>query len=294
MTHLRYLIGLLVLFAISGPLAVGCQDSDDSINRQLDVVYSSPAGEPLKLDFVRPRGDGPFPLVVCIHGGGWRQGSRTEYKDFQTNMAGQGIASASVQYRLAPQATFPAPLDDIKAALEFLLADSSQFKIDASRIIWFGGSAGGHLALLVGLEDRPNYRTRLILNGAGPTDLRTFRSLPTGDDVLKRFVTRNSSELLEDFLGTPDRKADVFKRASPIEHVRKEGPRIVTIHGGKDDIVPLAQAQLLHSKLREIKASERLIVGASGGHDFATWDPKERTDALLALIDEIQKAVKEK
>lgn len=275
---------------VLGSLALGCQPVDDSIVRQLDVEYSTPDGESLKLDFVRPAGEGPFPVVIAIHGGGWRTGSRTEYKDFQTNMARLGVATAAVQYRLAPQFKFPAPLDDVSAALKFLLDDPEQFKLDPQRVIWMGGSAGGHLALLAGLQQDDSYQTRLIINVAGPTDLRTFESLESGDAALKQYVSRDSAELLEDLLGSTDRTADVYRQASPIEFIRAEGPRIVTFHGEKDDIVPVTQGRTLHEKLKEIGASERLFIAASGGHDIGRWAPGELTTAMLAMIEEIQKA----
>ena len=267
------------------------QASDDNLVRLPDVVYDQPAGKPLHLDYVRPQGEGPFPLVVCIHGGGWRQGSRTDYKDFQTNMAGMGVATASVQYRFAPEAKFPAQLEDIRSALKFVLADSGKFRADAKRVLWMGGSAGGHLALLAGLEPSQNHTTKLIVNVAGPTDLRTFKSLPSGDAVLKTYVSRNSSELLEDLLGTSDRKAAIYATASPVTHLRAGAPRIVTCHGEKDDLVPIAQAEALHEKLHELKASELLIRSKSGGHDFGSWETSERTSALIKIVEEIKTAI---
>jgi|GEM_PF-709788 len=277
------------------PLAfAGCGPSDTHF-RLLDVEYDRPGGrQPLALDFVRPRGEGPFPLVVCIHGGGWRQGSRTEYAEFQSTMAGKGIATVSVQYRLAPAAKFPAQSQDLRNALNFVLADNARFRVDPKRVIWMGGSAGGHLASLAGFEKHDAFETRLIVNVAGPTDLRTFRSLPSGDEVLKKYVTRNSSELLEDLLGTADRSAEIYREASPVEHIRPSGPRVLTLHSEKDDMVPIEQAETLHAKLRAAGVSEKLFRVKSGGHDLATWDAGERLEALTQVVAEIEAAAKPK
>lgn len=273
-------------------MVLSAQSADDGLVRLPNVIYARPDGKPLHLDFVRPQGDGPFPLILCVHGGGWRVGSRTEYKDFQTNMAKAGIATAAIQYRLAPQSTFPAPLQDLRQALKHVLASPDEFHIDPQRVIWMGGSAGGHLVLLAGLEKSDTYRTRLIINVAGPTDLRTFQSLPAGDAALKKFVTRDSSELLADLLGSADRTAPIYRDASPIEHLRPDCPRIVTYHGEKDDIVPIAQAEALHEKLRELKASEKLFKAKSGGHDLGGWEANERLEALLDVVKEIQAAIR--
>lgn len=273
-------------------LAVGASLAEDGIVREPNIVYAEPDGKPLHLDFMRPEGPGPFPLVICVHGGGWRAGSRADYKAFQTNMAKQGIATASVQYRLAPAAKFPAQTDDVRNALNFVLADPQRFRADPRRILWMGGSAGGHLALLVGLEKSEAYTTRLIVNVAGPTDLRTFQSLPSGDDALKKHVSRDSSELLIDLLGSADRTADIYREASPIEHVRADSPRIVTYHGEKDDIVPISQADSLHAKLRELKVPERLFKAKSGGHNIGAWDKDELLASMLDMAKEIQTAIK--
>lgn len=273
-------------------LAVGASLAEDGIVREPNIVYAEPDGKPLHLDFMRPEGPGPFPLVICVHGGGWRAGSRADYKAFQTNMAKQGIATASVQYRLAPAAKFPAQTDDVRNALNFVLADPDRFRVDPRRILWMGGSAGGHLALLVGLEKSETYTTRLIVNVAGPTDLRTFKSLPSGDDALKKHVSRDSSELLIDLLGSADRTADIYREASPIEHLRAHSPRIVTYHGEKDDIVPIFQADSLHAKLRELKVPERLFKAKSGGHNIGAWDKDELLASMLDMAKEIQTAIK--
>ncbi len=277
---------VLILFLFSG-----CGPRDDNV-RLPDVVYSRPASDPLKFDFVRPQGTGPFPLVVCIHGGGWRKGDRSEYAEFQSTMAGKGIATVSVQYRLAPGAQFPAQLEDIRNALKFVLADRTRFPVDPKHVMWMGGSAGGHLALLAGFEKGAGFESRLIVNVAGPADLRTFKSLPSGDAVLKKYVTRDSSELLADLLGTADRTAEIYRIASPVEHLRPDGPRVLSLHGDKDDIVPIAQSEALHAKLREMQVPEKLIRIPGGGHDMGAWNADERLKALIAVVEAIEAAAK--
>ncbi len=285
LTLFPFLVPLFAVTAVS-------RAADENFVRIPDIVYDRPAGKDLHLDYVGPKGDGPFPIVVCIHGGGWRGGSRADYKDFQTNMAAMGVATASVQYRFAPEAKFPAQLDDIRSALKFTLANPERFHADAQRVLWMGGSAGGHLALLAGLERSEQHTTRLIINVAGPTDLRTFKSLPAGDEVLKKYVTRDSSELLEDLLGTADRTAGIYAEASPVTHLRAGGPKVVTCHGEKDDLVPISQAELLHEKLRELKIPEQLFRAKTGGHNLGAWEASERNAALLGVVEEIKAAIK--
>jgi acetyl esterase/lipase len=254
-------------------------------NSEPNVVYASPDKNGLKLDFVRPAGDGPFPLVVCVHGGAWQVGSRADFKDFQKAFTGMGFASASVQYRFAPKDRFPAQLDDITAAVRFLAENRERFRIDPDRVGFIGGSAGAHLALLAAYSDIKGCTVKAVVNMAGPTDLRSFASAPTGDAALKSALKRNSAELLEDLLGTSDRKAEVYATASPVTRIRKVGPAVLTIHGTGDDMVPFTQAEVLHAALKKVGATERLIPVKGGGHDFAQWPEKER---LAVFVDAIK------
>jgi acetyl esterase/lipase len=265
-----------------GPSLVGLA-SGTHIDR--DVVYSTRNGIDLKLNFVRPSGKGPFPLVVCIHGGGWQFGTYNEYMDFQKAFAAAGIASASVQYRFAPKDRFPAQLDDIIASVRFLAENQERFRIDPNRIGMMGGSAGGHLALLGAFSDIKGCSVKAVANVAGPTDLRVFVSSKLGDAAMKNALNRTSGDLLEDLLGTKDRNAQIYANASPVTRIRQHGPAVLTIHGTDDEIVPYTQAELLHAALKKVNATERLLPIKGGGHDFAKWPEKERLAVASEMIE---------
>ncbi|MGL6073724.1 MAG: alpha/beta hydrolase fold domain-containing protein [Fimbriiglobus sp.] len=249
-----------------------------------DLVFAKPDGEELKLDFVRPAGDGPFPLVIFLHGGGWRGGSRAEYAQGQLSFAKLGFASAAVQYRFAPKHKYPTQINDITEAIQYLAKNKVKFAIDPERIGLMGASAGGHLALMVGFGETKGYKIRGIVNVCGPTDLRTFESTPAGDKVLKTAVGRTSLGLLEDLLGSADRQSAIYAESSPVKLVRKDVPPVLTLHGDADDLVPLSQAQTLHAALEKAGAKHRLITVKGGGHDFAKWPEKERGESMLAAI----------
>ena len=120
--------------------------------------------ESLKMDIVRPRvAGGPYPAVVCIHGGGFRRGSRDSYLPLCIKLAQRGYVAATIRYRLSPTSQFPAPVHDAKAAVRWLRANAIQFGIDPERIGVTGGSAGGHLALFLGLT-----RGMQEFEGSGP------------------------------------------------------------------------------------------------------------------------------
>lgn len=227
-----------------------------------DVAYREVGGETLRLDLARPKSaEGPVPCIVFIHGGGWRAGSRREFREGLLNSAAQGAAAVSIQYRFAPKDTFPAQIDDVKAAVRFVREHAREWKIDPDRIAVIGGSAGAHLALLLATtadEDPrapgPSTAVQAVVSIAGPTDLtQTFPDA--------------SRYMVEDLLGK-DRKADVAvqKAASPIHHVNAGDPPALLIHGTKDELVPYDQATHFLEACKQAGVTAELFTIEGGGH----------------------------
>src|SRR5262245_581009 len=124
----------------------------DGVVFQRDIEYASPGDQHLQLNLARPKtGEGPFPAVVCIHGGGFRAGSREGYNATILKLAQNGYVAITVSYRLAPKFQFPAAVQDTKAAVRWLRTNASKYHLDPDRIGVTGGSAGGHLAQFLGV-----------------------------------------------------------------------------------------------------------------------------------------------
>src|SRR5204863_9190461 len=120
------------------------------------VCGEVPGYRPLELDLYLPREDGPVPVIVHVHGGGWRRGSRRHPlpvlgADFYDRLAAQGFAVAAIDYRLSGEARFPAPLEDVRTAIGWVGDHGASYGLDAGQVFGWGDSAGGHLALLAGL-----------------------------------------------------------------------------------------------------------------------------------------------
>jgi acetyl esterase/lipase len=248
-----------------------------------DIIYGRAGPVDLKLDLARPpKGEGPFPLVVCLHGGAWELGHRSAHHDTLRLLARHGYAAATVEYRLAPRYRFPAQLDDARRALRYLREHARELKIDPDRIAVLGDSAGGHLALLLGLEDPEDGRkVRAVVNYYGPTDLRTWSASPAGEQALKAATGgKDSAGLLADLLGTSDRTAPAVARASPVTHVNAGDPPVLTFHGMLDPLVPVEQAWTLHAALRKAGIPEKLVLLEDVGHGWS-GEARERTDRLL-------------
>lgn len=262
---------------------------------QKGIVYSRVDKTELRLDIVQPVGDGPFPLLIWIHGGGYQAGDRQDFMDTMQSLAKQGYAGASIDYRLAPKYKWPAQLDDAWAAVAFLRRKAKEYKVDPDRVGVAGGSAGGHLAMMLGLAPREGKQAgiRAVVNIFGPSDFRTLTPTALGEEILRQVLGRNMNEVLSDLLGTSDRKAKIMAEASPISYVAKGNPPVLTLHGSEDPLCPLSQSKVLHEGLRKAGVTEKLLVIEGAGHD-ATWPADKRDMVNCTMIEFLDKHLKRK
>ncbi|KUO10440.1 alpha/beta hydrolase [Streptomyces sp. DSM 15324] len=244
------------------------------------LVYAEPLGfRPLQLDLYLPSaGPGPAPLIVFVHGGGWLRGSR---KMFAPTFSGwqptpferlaiQGFAVASVDYRLSGEALFPAPLEDLAAALDWLTERPELFGLDADRVVLWGESAGAHLAALLALRtDRP---LRGVVDWYGPADLPAM----AGADP-KHSLSSDPEDTREArLLGAPARKVpELAREASPISHVHRDAPPFLIAHGTADSAVPFGQSEALAAALAAAGVQVRL-------------DPVEGADHLWQGLTDLE------
>ncbi len=252
-----------------------------------DVEYATVDSVSLKLDVYLPntRTNGAIsdqsqpvarPVIVWIHGGAWKSGSKADVPI--TPLLSAGFAIASVDYRLSPVAPFPAQLHDIKAAIRFLRANHQRFQLDADRFVMAGSSAGGHLAALAGVTDRVrelegnlghadvSSRVQAIVSFYGASNLQTIlaQSTPYGLNV--------RIPALELFLGgQPDAKPELAKLASPVAHVDSSDPPLWLFHGDQDPQMPINQAHELYGAYQRANlpvSFEVLHYAKHGGPEF--------------------------
>lgn len=238
------------------------------VREELDVVYGQGGSEELHLDLYRPQGlRGPLPTMILLHGGGWCTGSKNEMRPAARAFAEKGYVTAAVGYRLAPRYHFPAQLHDVKCAVRWLRANADRYQVDSQRIGVLGGSAGGHLALLLGLTEpkdglegeggwrEQSSKVQAVINLMGPVDL----SRPGWPEATEHMIA--------DFVGGSRAKAfEAYRSASPFTYIHRGAPPILTIHGTKDGLVPFDQAQLLHSSLRTAGVTTWLEPMKDKGH----------------------------
>lgn len=190
-------------------------------------------------------GSGTYPYVIGIHGGGWQNGDQSSYTFLWPHLKQRGIALALVSYRLAPAHRFPAPYDDMLAALAWLRENGTQHGLDAERFMIYGSSAGGHLAMLIGTraaaEKRIMPKLRGIVCNCGITDM----------NAQYEYETKRTGTMVTRFMGTtPSADAALYRDASPIAHVHADMPPVWMAHGSGDTVVPVDQSRAMAEALR--------------------------------------------
>ena len=270
----------------------------------LGVPYAAiPGVRPLELDLYLPAGEGPHPVVLFLHGGGWRLGSRHSagpmYRGASPTpferVAQAGIAVASVDYRLSGEATFPAQLHDAKAAVRWLRARAGDLGVDPDRIAAWGESAGGHLAELLGLATDPELEGDVGITGTSssvaavvawyaPSDVAAVAT-DTGADPADP-STREAQ-----LLGAPAASVpELAAQASPITHVSPGAPPFLLLHGADDRFVPPAQSERLHDALADAGVDVELELFEDADHMWL-GSPRAAQQALERTIDELRRRV---
>jgi acetyl esterase/lipase len=248
-----------------------------------------PGARPLELDLYLPAA-GPSPVVVFLHGGGWRVGSRhtagPAYRGADPSpfeqVAQAGIAVASVDYRLSGEAVWPAQLHDAKAAVRWLRSRADEVGIDPDRIAAWGESAGGHLAELLGLtrDDAslegdvgvtgPSSEVSAVAAWYAPSDIAAVATDIGGDPAAP-----DSREA--QLLGAPVSSVpDVAAQASPITHVSPAAPPVLLLHGRADRLVACLQSERLAERLPLVE-----LHTYDGADHMWLGTPDVAADALL-------------
>lgn len=240
---------------------------------QEGIEYARFGETPLLLDLFLPAEiSRPVPVIVWVHGGAWRSGSRSDVP--VAGLVNNGFAIASIDYRLSPVARFPAQVHDIKAAIRYLRAHAEEFKFDPARFVIAGSSAGGHLAALVGVTNghpvlegtvgehrRQSSDVQAIVSFYGASDLTTILSQSTPHGLSVRVP---ALQLL--LGGQPDQQPDLARLASPVMHIDQRDPPLMLIHGDQDPQMPLQQSAELASAYEKAGLPVRFRVVSGGLH----------------------------
>jgi acetyl esterase/lipase len=245
-----------------------------------DLAYVEGGRERQRLDLYLPPSGRGWPLVVSIHGGAFRMGSKDgEPARSAGAFVARGFAVAAINYRLSQHAVFPAQIEDVKAAVRWLRANAARYGYDPSRVAAYGGSAGGHLAAMlgttgdvrafdVGAHLDQSSRVQAVVDFFGPTDFLQMDAHRLNDRAMVHDAPDSPESQL---VGGPIRdNPDKVARANPITYVTNDDPPFLVVHGDADLLVPHHQSVLLEEALRKAGVSVRFVTIPGGLHGADT------------------------
>ncbi|EMV9342250.1 TPA: alpha/beta hydrolase fold domain-containing protein [Vibrio diabolicus] len=263
-------------------------------NVEKDILFKTVGEREIKLDLYTPsvESNTQYPLLVWVHGGAWKRGSKDAIPEknplLLQSVLNEGYALASVDYRLSGEASFPQPVQDINDALNYLYDNAEKLGIKADNVVIMGRSAGGHLAGFIGATNSayhqvdfyepPKYKVSAVVSFFGPTDLLELSNKGGKKTSKKSSVSR--------FLGDiPNNIPKLAKKASTTSYVNENTPPYIQLHGTLDKRVPLSQSEILKAKLDEHGVTNQLFIEEGVGHSAPVFDTEKYVTHVLDFLN---------
>jgi acetyl esterase/lipase len=245
------------------------------VSKTADLVYAQYGARCLKLAIYRPAGK-RLPVVLLVHGGGWKSGYRSEFAPMAVRLAQQGYAAVTLSYRLSGEARYPAAVEDVQAALRWVREHAAEYGLDAQRIALAGGSAGGQIASLAGVTTEG---VKAVINIDGLSDFTSELALRYEDDPKK-----NPSSAGAWFGGRYAEQTALWQQASPIRYVRPGMPAMLFIGSGQPRF-SAGREEMMAAMTAAGVASDKLILPGTP-HSFWLFDPwlQPTVDASVAFL----------
>jgi acetyl esterase/lipase len=282
------LIGSLLVLAgcathHNGPASAGVPD-EVAFRVEKDLRFSpGDWPEALFADLYLPTGQVSqrrYPVVLMVHGGGWQRRSREDMAWIAEEVASHGFAVMNIDYRFAPEYTFPAQLHDLQLARQWLNRHADEYHLNATRVSGFGFSSGAHLIALLALVASsdsdlnqpyggPETRLNAVVTGGLPSDLMAF----------------GSGKLIRQFLGGEQHEMpETYRKASPISHVTANAPPFFLFHGAMDMLVPFSQAERFRAALEDQKIYSELYEMHLRGHVTSFLTAGDAVDEAIGFL----------
>ncbi len=262
----------------------------DDVELIKDIPYSEDGHKMHKLDILRlkNRPKYPMPVIVWIHGGGFRGGSRTSGYARLMRFVQRGYAGVTIDYRWTTEVIFPAQLQDCKCAIRWVRGHAKEYNLDVDHIGVWGGSAGGNLVAMLGVtggveefegdggwQEHSSW-VQAVVDYFGMTDFLAIEELVKQGKATARFMLHDGKDSASGLLGGKFwENPDLCRKASPTTYASKDDPPFYIFHGDQDPLTPWSQGELLNKVLRKagVESDFYLVKGAKHG-----WLPRADVD----------------
>lgn len=293
---------LIMCWLISSVMISNGQSPAEIIIKK-DVVYGHAGGVDLMLDIGQPEGKGPFPVVLFFHGGGWQQGDKSHMHKWIQKFVSLGYVGVSVGYRFAPAFKWPSQVHDAKAAVRYLRDHAAALNIDPTRIGAMGESAGGYLALMLGVTSpgdkleggsgSPEYSSSVqaVVSYVSATDftLPGLELSPELEAEMQKYYKKSLKEVRTDFTGATGLDDPIMKKISVVTYVDKEDAPVLMLYGDSDPFVSIEHGYRLQRALEKVNVSNELIIVKGGGHG---WTGKQEEETTRQMMEYFKRMLK--
>ncbi len=277
---------ICAVLAAGVALARGQQPPEDppfklppGVSVESDLVYARYGARELQLDLYRPSsGDGPFPGAIFIHGGGWSAGGRNAFRRQAAYLASQGFVCVTIEYRLSKEAPYPAAVYDCKASVRWMRANAGHYRLNPDQIAAAGGSAGGHLAAMLGTTKDDRNLEGDGGNAGFSSRVQAVVAFNGVFDFVSLLTRTQQPQAVRDavlpFLGGPlDQIPEVWMQASPVAHVSGECPPFLFLHGTGDKTAPYEQTLEMQKALQDVGVRVEVYTAEGADHGFFNRPP---------------------
>ena len=245
------------------------------------VQFSTVAERDLYMDIFLPDAQiqGPVPVIIFIHGGGWRQGRKDAFHWHADKAASEGFFACSIDYRLAPEFPFPAAVIDCQTAVRYLKEHADEYRIDSSKIAAVGSSAGAHLAAFIGATGEAQER-----GASAQASVQVQCAVAVhGAFDLPAMATHKSNAMCADFAGGRFEEAgEAWHEASVINHVTKTSSPVLLFHDPADEVFPYDQSLAYAEKLDKLSVDNQIIPLSGTNHGFIYQEQSEDAQNAFA------------
>lgn len=291
---------MILLLCVTSLFTSGLTVAQQVPEIQTDIVYAVIDGQSLTLDMARPvSGSGPYPAVLHFHGGGWQAGDKSHGHGRIVKLATAGYVAVTVRYRFAPDYKWPDQVFDAKAALRFLREHAKEYNIDPDRIGAVGDSAGGYLALMLGLTDESDglegYTAKhgsshvaaaVSFCSAGDFTRSGTRKLPPDvDKQITAYYKKPISQVLSEFTGTTKPDDPKLAKMSARSFVDGDDPPVLIFQGELDPLISMEQVDELESTLKKAGVYTEVVLVKGEKHGWYGPALEETEKQMIAFLD---------